>query len=513
VEVIAEDDGVRTPPPNDHEADARVFVINASPVNDAPEFTLNSLIVNTTEDAGPQTVTGFATGIRPGPAGAADEANQSLQFLVVVPANELSAYTQLPAINPATGNLTYQLAPDVNSRFPGLTLTFTVQLRDGGPNVPPHDVNVSPISTVTIRATEVNDTPGFTLPSVTVNVLEDNEAETSVAQTVIPNFATNITFGPSTALDEPLFQTLSFNILSNTNPTLFASGPSIDAAGTLRFVTAKDQNGQAVIVINLQDQENLGPPDTRFSPNRTFTINIRPVNDAPEFTIPATAPSVEDQGLVRIPGFATNMRPGPNTAFDELNTQTFTVNVVARDPSKFIVQPSIDATGALTFRTAADVNSSTVFNPLEVDVFLVDDGPSNAPNVNQSVTKTFRVVPTPVNDAPQFTLPNRQLTIIEDREEFLGIVNSEFVGFATNVLPGPATAIDELNQSRTGTVRSPAAHRRRQRHWNASLQDGSAQERTSDNRGAIEGQRRFLASPQYQHFGRADDHDHHRSDQ
>ncbi|MFN5950525.1 MAG: hypothetical protein ACK43N_18675, partial [Pirellulaceae bacterium] len=110
-------------------------------------------------------------------------------------------------------------------------------------NVPPHDVNVSPISTVTIRATEVNDTPGFTLPSVNVNVLEDNEAETSVAQTVIPNFATNITFGPLTALDEPNFQSLSFIILSNTNPTLFASGPSIDAAGTLRFVTAKDQNG------------------------------------------------------------------------------------------------------------------------------------------------------------------------------------------------------------------------------------------------------------------------------
>jgi VCBS repeat-containing protein len=456
VEVIAEDDGVRTPPPNDHEADAKIFVINANPVNDAPEFTLNSLIVNTLEDAGPQTVAGFASGIRPGPAGAADEANQSLEFLVVVPTNEVSAYTRLPAIDPTTGNLTYQLAPDVNSRFPGLTLTFTVQLRDSGPNVPPHDVNVSPISTVTIRATEVNDTPGFTLPSVTVNVLEDNEAETAVAQTVIPNFATNITFGPSTALDEPLFQTLSFIVLSNTNPTLFASGPTIDAVGTLRFVTAKDQNGQAVIVINLQDQENVGPPDTRISPNRTFTINIRPVNDAPEFTIPATAPSVEDQGLVRIPGFATNMRPGPNTAFDELNTQTFTVNVVARDPSKFAVQPSIDATGTLTYRTAADVNSSAAFNPLEVDVFLVDDGASTPPDINQSVTRTFRVVPTPVNDAPQFTLPNRQLTIIEDREEFLGIVNSEFVGFATNVLPGPATAIDELNQSLTFDVTNSA---------------------------------------------------------
>ncbi len=444
VEVIAIDDDVSSPPPNDNSADPRIFTIDVAPLNDAPEFTIPNNRPAVQEDAGPQTVANFVTDIRRGPSSADDEVGQTVNFIVT--ARDPSAFTLTgqPAISP-TGVLTYELARDVNSRFKNLTVD--VSLRDSGLNGN-GNVNESAIQTFSIVASHVNDAPNFDLTSAQVTALEDNEAETNTTITTFPGFASNIVTGPLTALDEPINQTVSFNLISVSRPEMFTTLPAISPTGTLTFRTAKDQNGSAVVVVQLQDSEaGSPPPNVNVSQFKTFTINLTAVNDAPEFTIPTAINTVEDQGLVRIPNFATNMRPGPTTAADE-NSQTFQVFVRALDPSKFVVQPTIAADGTLQFRTAVDVNGALV-----VEVFLEDDGLSSpVPNVNRSVVKQFTINTAPINDAPLFTLPNRQLEVIEDREAFLNIPRSVFPGFATNIQMGPPTAVDEVTQTPTFLV-------------------------------------------------------------
>ena len=94
---------------------AQTFTITVSAVDDAPVFALGSdQTVN--EDAGPQTVAGFASGMAPGPAAATDEAGQALSpfGVSVIGTTGTLAFTSAPAIDLATGTLTYQPAANTN---------------------------------------------------------------------------------------------------------------------------------------------------------------------------------------------------------------------------------------------------------------------------------------------------------------------------------------------------------------------------------------------------------------
>ncbi|HKB02719.1 MAG TPA: Ig-like domain-containing protein, partial [Gemmataceae bacterium] len=92
-----------------------------TPVNDAPSFAKgpNQIVP---VDAGPQTVAAWATALSAGPA---DESGQSLTFLVSTTNNAL--FAALPAVSPATGNLTYTPAAGAIG-----VATVTVRLKDNG---------------------------------------------------------------------------------------------------------------------------------------------------------------------------------------------------------------------------------------------------------------------------------------------------------------------------------------------------------------------------------------------
>ncbi len=445
VEVIAVDTGSAVPT-NLNQSLPVTFTILPTEINDAPEFTLPSS-TTALEDAGLVTLTGFVTGIRRGPITALDETNQTLSVQYTF---DGSAFTQAPQLDLTTGTLTFQTAPDVNN-LTGNSLVVGITLTDSGSGVFP---NVrSTTKSVTLSVTPVNDVPRFTLPSSSASVFEDNELVVGTPLTQIANFATGVAAGPSTAVDETTIpatrQALNFVTVSVTNPSLFeATGqPRITAAGVLEFDTATDQNGTSVVVVRLVDSGSGTAPDVNTSADQTFTITVRPVNDAPEFTLPATVTGLEDAGLRTIPGFATNLRPGPTTAVDEV-PQTFTVTVTALDPSAFSRQPTIAADGTLVYRTADNVNSLTPGKDLRVTVTLTDDGVSGpAPDTNVSITKTFTVLTTPVNDAPLFTIPTAEIAVIEDVEQFQGTTLTRIPGFATNIATGPASATDETNQT------------------------------------------------------------------
>ncbi len=493
VRVIAIDTGAPSPAivqfdplnmtPRDVNASAsRTFTILPDPINDAPIFTFNPAVldptkpavptINASEDDGTVTVVDFLLDVLPGPVTALDElGNQQIITPILVEALDPSAFDgptgqpQLvldPLTNRAT--LTYRTAPNVNDNT-GRSLFVRITVQDNGGVVNAGDDDTT-IATFSISVAPVNDVPSFVLPIVAPAVTPSVRVNEDNGLTMLP-FATSILAGPTSALDEntiaPWRQTLFFDVLSNTNTALFSTQPSIDPlTGNLTFQPAPEQNGQAVVVVQLRDQTNDGTPSLSSGP-QTFTINITSINDAPEFTPGAAyvdssgnwiSNSIEDQGVVVRPNFATNLRVGPLLAADEAaQPQRLIVHVRALDPTAFIDLPTVDASGTLTYRTALDVNSNQSSHDLRVEIFLTDDGTTGpAPHSNISVVRTFTIAAAPINDAPVFSLTSSQVDVIEDVEQATGQSPTTIENFAFNIrqaiglLSDPPTATDEATQ-------------------------------------------------------------------
>ena len=129
-------------------------IVNVSPVNDAPSFSVASSAPAVDEDSGAQTVAGFATGIRPGPETATDESGQSLNFTVTGNTN-LDLFSSGPAVDATTGNLTYTPAANAYG-----TAVITIVLHDnGGTENEGEDTSEQQTFSITVNA--VNDPPSF----------------------------------------------------------------------------------------------------------------------------------------------------------------------------------------------------------------------------------------------------------------------------------------------------------------------------------------------------------------
>ena len=174
-------------------------------VNDPPTFTKGADQVDD-ENAGPQSVAGWATAISKGPA---NEASQTVSFTVTN--NNTALFSAQPAISPS-GTLTYTPAVSKNG-----AATVSVQLFDNG--AAPGD-NSSAIVTFTITVTAINDPPSF------VKGADQTDLEDAGAQSV-PGWATAISAGPP---DEAA-QTVTFTVVSNTKPALFSALPAVGRPG------------------------------------------------------------------------------------------------------------------------------------------------------------------------------------------------------------------------------------------------------------------------------------------
>lgn len=424
----------------------RTFTILAEPVNDPPEFTINDSLLASSypEDSAAVTIDDFIVDARPGPVTALDELlSQTVRVHSVT--STPGAFEQFSVIvNPATGkgSLTFKTNVDVNSATHDLTVVVT--LKDGDENV---DTDVQFTSkTFTITVDPVNDRPEFSVPVKQLTYNED------VGAVSAPGFATNILAGPATAVDETTIpatkQTVHFELVSNSNAGLFEVQPSFSPTGELTFRTKQDQNGSAIVVMRLKDAGTVPartPSDAAQSiVDETFTITIAPVNDAPTFRIAGTASSLEDAGRVVIPGFLADILPGTATATDE-STQTLTIHATPIDPTAF-AHFSLSVDGTLSYETRTDANRLNA--DFRVEVYFTDDGASApAPNNNRSVTQTFTVDVTPVNDPPSFALPQTRVDVNEDAQNS-GLPRGTTIvpGFATNIKRGPDTATDEVSQ-------------------------------------------------------------------
>lgn len=113
------------------QSDAATVNITVLAVNDEPSFTAASSLIELDQSAGPQSITAWATEINPG---AVDESGQVLSFEFNVTRGG-SFFSQAPAIDPATGTLTFTVADgQTGSAFFSVVLVDDGGTANGGDN-------------------------------------------------------------------------------------------------------------------------------------------------------------------------------------------------------------------------------------------------------------------------------------------------------------------------------------------------------------------------------------------
>ena len=126
------------------------------------------------EDAGPQTVAGWATGISPGPA---NESSQTFAFAVTTDNDAM--FSVLPSVA-ADGTLRYTAAPNAFG-----TATITVTLADNG-GTANGGVDTSGPQTFNIAVSSVNDAPVLVGDAELTPILRNS---TNPAGTLVGDFA------------------------------------------------------------------------------------------------------------------------------------------------------------------------------------------------------------------------------------------------------------------------------------------------------------------------------------
>ena len=231
------------------ESAAQTFTITIQPVNDAPSFIVGA-DQTPLQNAGAQSITGWATAISPGPAG---ETGQTLDFLVF---NDNAALFLVPPAVSPTGTLTFTPAGNTSG-----TAIVTVRIHDTG-GTANGGVDTSAAQTFTITTAPVNDAPTFT-KGANQSVAQDGTAQTLVG------WATAISPGPA---DEGS-QLLNF-LVTVDQPALFATQPTIAPNGTLTFAPAPTASGTAIITVRIHDDGGTANGGIDTSVAQTFSIAV-----------------------------------------------------------------------------------------------------------------------------------------------------------------------------------------------------------------------------------------------
>lgn len=327
------------------------------------------------------------------------------------------------------------------------TTTFTVVINDG---------SQSSTNTTTMVATSINDAPtgvgNLTLPTI----LEDATSLAGAAISAMTGLAfTDVdsgdTLGGLAIVANTADSTTQGVWQYSTNGTIWyaigtvsdSSSLLVSASTRIRFLPVADYNGTppgltvravdssysgaysvatATLTRTTIDTSATHGGSTAISDNtNTIGITVTAVNDAPSFTKGASQTVLEDAGAQTSIGWATALNKG---AANE-SGQTLNFIVSNNNNALFSSQPSIDASGNLTYTAAPNANGTAT-----VTVALHDNGGTTNGGVDTSATQTFTITVTSVNDAPtgvgSLTLP----TILEDTTSPAGAAINAMAGLA-----------------------------------------------------------------------------------
>jgi hypothetical protein len=203
-------------------------LVTVSGINSPPSFSAGPS-QSVLEDAGAQTVPGWASSISPGPP---DEASQTISFLVATTNDGLFGAGGLPAVSP-DGTLTYTSASNATG-----SATVTVRARDDG-GVAGGGADTSPPQSFTISVAPVNDPPAA-VPD-TATVAEDDGA--GVTFSVLTNDS-DADIGDLLSIASYDASGAGEGVLTHHGRGSFTFVPQADYFGTQSFsYTVTDGNG------------------------------------------------------------------------------------------------------------------------------------------------------------------------------------------------------------------------------------------------------------------------------
>jgi uncharacterized repeat protein (TIGR01451 family) len=299
---------------------AQTFSITVTALNDAPAFTkgANQTVL---EDAGPQVIANWASGIRAGPT------NESAQVIAFhISNNNSNLFSAQPTIA-LDGTLSYAAATNASG-----SATVSVYLQDDG-GTANGGVDTSATQTFTITITAVNDAP--TLNPLSPIVLNEDDPEQTV----------NLS-GISAGAPDESTQTLTVTATSSNpglipNPAVTYSSP--DASGSLKFTPTATSNGVATISVVVSDNGGTANGGVNAVTN-TFTVTVNA-----QVTIWGP-----DESLTRNVSDATG---APGTGYDRMQI-TGKLDIQATSTHPFTIQLASLNNGSPGFATNFDYDTS-----------------------------------------------------------------------------------------------------------------------------------------------------------
>lgn len=275
----------------------QTWTITVVAVNDAPGFVAGA-DPTSAEDAGPQTIAGWATALDDGDP----EVTQALGFGIGAIGNP-ALFATPPALTPG-GDLSYTSAPDA---FGSSTVEIRIQDDGGTAN---GGVDASPYQTITITVTPVDDAPIANADSATV-------AEDSAA----------------TPID------------------VLANDADVDAGPIAIDTVTQPANG--TVTINGTDVSYAPAPDycntDPAAPADTFTYALAPGGSFA--TVSVTVTCVNDAPVNTVPG-AQNVGTGATLTFSAANANAIGVDDL--DAGSGVVQITLSADdGTIALNPAA----------------------------------------------------------------------------------------------------------------------------------------------------------------
>ncbi|GAC1033511.1 retention module-containing protein [Pseudomonas sp. No.21] len=269
----------------------------------------------------------------------------------------------------ANGDFTFTPAKDYNGPVPSITYTLS-------------DGSATSTATLTFDITPVNDAPVNTVPgaqslnedsSKTFSLLSGNSI--AVRDVDGDQLTTTLSVEHGALTLGPLSGGVSFSGNGTGSITLVGSQAAINAAlQGLKYVPAKDYNGQDTLTINTTDG--------KLSDSDSVTLNIKPVNDAPVAT-PTSEATREDAPVI-----------GGKLAATDVDGDTLTYS----------------SKGALPGGFTLNTDGTWTLDPSHADYQHLAEGKSTTLTINFTATdgklsssSTLTITVTGVNDKPTIT--------------------------------------------------------------------------------------------------------------
>ena len=173
--------------------------------------------------------------------------------------------------------------------------------------------------------------------------------------------------------------------------------PNADYSGTLATaITFRAWDRSSGVNGTVADTTVNGGATAFSAATDTAGLTVTPVNDEPGFTLGGNQTINEDAGAQTDVVFASAL---PGGGGDEA-AQTFTYGVSNDNNALFSAQPTIDASGTLTYTPAANA-----FGSATVTVFATDSGGTANGGDDTAPSQTFTITVNPVGDPPAVMLP------------------------------------------------------------------------------------------------------------